>query len=100
MVVPTQVKTKEIEFPSPEWDVISDEAKDLIKHKLLIRDPKLRLSARLLLLERFYPTKLFQSVLPAARSARRVGTSEYTVRLNVQWRLVGQRRSRVLCCVC
>ena len=52
MVVPTQVKTKEIEFPSPEWDVISDEAKDLIKHKLLIRDPKLRLSARLLLLER------------------------------------------------
>ena len=26
-----------------------------------------------------------------------MGTSEYTVRLNVQWRLVGQRRSRVLC---
>jgi len=39
------IKKAQFEFPSPQWDDISDYAKDLIK-KLLISDPSKRLNAR------------------------------------------------------
>jgi len=38
------IKKCEYEFPSPYWDDISDNAKDLIK-KLLVFEPKARLDA-------------------------------------------------------
>jgi len=38
------IKTGNYEFPSPQWDPISDYAKDLVK-KLLVVDPSKRLSA-------------------------------------------------------
>lgn len=38
------IKSGKLEFPSPQWDTISDGAKDLIKHLLNV-DPKLRYTA-------------------------------------------------------
>jgi len=39
-----KIKTAEYSFPSPEWDHVSDDAKDLIS-KLLVVDPEKRLTA-------------------------------------------------------
>jgi calcium-dependent protein kinase len=39
------VVQSEFEFPSPEWDEVSDEAKDLVR-QLLNKDPEARISAR------------------------------------------------------
>lgn len=40
-----QIKTGKIEFPSPQWDTISESAKDLIRHLLNV-DPAKRYSAQ------------------------------------------------------
>jgi calcium-dependent protein kinase len=42
------VKSAKYDFPSPEWDSISEKAKDFIS-KLLMKDPKVRLTAALAL---------------------------------------------------
>ena len=39
-----QIKVAKYDFPSPQWDQISDMAKDLIK-KILVADPAKRLDA-------------------------------------------------------
>ena len=42
------IKNCDFEFPSPFWDDVSQEAKDLIK-AILVRDPKQRLTAEMIL---------------------------------------------------
>ena len=42
------IKNCEYEFPSPFWDDVSDEAKNLIK-AILVRDPNQRLTAEQIL---------------------------------------------------
>lgn len=66
-----QVKTKEIEFPSPEWDLISDEAKVLIKTKLLNRDPTQRLTANELLAHPWITSNAHTRALPTVSRLKR-----------------------------
>ena len=45
-----QVKNKAVDFSDMEWDSISEDAKSLIRDRMLVRDPKARITAEELLL--------------------------------------------------
>eukprot|EP00735_Rhodelphis_limneticus_P003077 TRINITY_DN142_c0_g1::TRINITY_DN142_c0_g1_i1::g.14414::m.14414 TRINITY_DN142_c0_g1::TRINITY_DN142_c0_g1_i1::g.14414 ORF type:complete len:368 (+),score=139.29,sp/P25323/MYLKA_DICDI/47.37/1e-82,Pkinase/PF00069.20/2.1e-71,Pkinase_Tyr/PF07714.12/5.8e-32,Kdo/PF06293.9/3.6e+02,Kdo/PF06293.9/0.0002,Kinase-like/PF14531.1/0.00012,Pox_ser-thr_kin/PF05445.6/0.00043,APH/PF01636.18/89,APH/PF01636.18/0.1,RIO1/PF01163.17/0.024,YrbL-PhoP_reg/PF10707.4/0.058 TRINITY_DN142_c0_g1_i1:69-1106(+) len=54
------------DFPSPEWDVISKEAKSLIKDRMLVRDPKKRATAAECLTHPFFQVQLPENTLDGA----------------------------------
>eukprot|EP00736_Rhodelphis_marinus_P004899 Rmarinus@m.23028 len=54
------------DFPSPEWDVISADAKSLIKDMMLVRDPKKRGTAAECLTHSFFQSTLPELTLDAA----------------------------------
>ena len=52
-----KIKSAKFEFPSPYWDSISDESKDLIS-KLLVADPDKRLTGEEILKHPWFTNKL------------------------------------------
>ncbi|KAI0987249.1 hypothetical protein GJ496_003368 [Pomphorhynchus laevis] len=61
-----RIRDGEFSFPSPEWDCISDDAKDLIGH-LLVCDSRLRYSADQVLLHRWIKYPAPETALTTAK---------------------------------
>jgi calcium/calmodulin-dependent protein kinase I len=89
------IKTGTFEFPSPQWDQISDYAKDLVK-KLLIVDPYKRLNADQILKHPWIvgdvtPRKNLPSVTAKIKefnARRRLKRAQLLVLINIKWRNV------------
>jgi len=87
------IKQGEYEFPSPQWDQISDYAKDLIK-KLLVVDPYKRLDADGILKHPWIvgdvtPRKNLPTVsakIKEFNARRRLKRAQLLVLINVKWR--------------
>jgi serine/threonine protein kinase len=87
------IKTGTFEFPSPQWDVISDYAKDLVK-KLLVVDPYKRLNADQILKHPWIvgdvtPRKNLPSVTAKIKefnARRRLKRAQLLVLINVKWK--------------
>jgi len=87
------IKKGEYEFPSPQWDQISDYAKDLIK-KLLVVDPYKRLDADGILKHPWIvgdvtPRKNLPTVsakIKEFNARRRLKRAQLLVLINVKWR--------------
>lgn len=87
------IKQGEYDFPSPQWDEISDYAKDLIK-KLLVVDPSKRLNADGILKHPWIvgdvtPRKNLPTVsakIKEFNARRRLKRAQLLVLINVKWR--------------
>jgi len=87
------IKKGEYEFPSPQWDEISDYAKDLIK-KLLVVDPYKRLNADGILKHPWIvgdvtPRKNLPTVsakIKEFNARRRLKRAQLLVLINIKWR--------------
>jgi serine/threonine protein kinase len=87
------IKKGEYEFPSPQWDEISDYAKDLIK-KLLVVDPYKRIDADGILKHPWIvgdvtPRKNLPTVsakIKEFNARRRLKRAQLLVLINVKWR--------------
>mmetsp|Transcript_9411 Transcript_9411/g.14440 ORF Transcript_9411/g.14440 Transcript_9411/m.14440 type:complete len:555 (-) Transcript_9411:311-1975(-) len=63
----SSVRKGEFNFPSPEWDNVSSESKDLIQ-KLLVKEPSKRMSAAQALDHDWFKTVLSQEAVPISMS--------------------------------